>query len=172
MLGVQNKDDNDLARNASVRASSETADGPAVSVVDGYNRDVADGTSHQWRAEMKAGQPWIELNWKRPVKMNVVQLVFDTGLHRTLRLSGDDRVYNMQQRHAQSETIADYVIEAKSKGKNVRLAEVKNSYQRRVEHTFDPIDADSLRITVQRTNGDELARLFEVRCYLDGMELS
>lgn len=172
MLGVQNKDENDLARNASVHASSETADGPATSVVDGYNRDVADGASHQWRAEMKAGQPWIELSWKRPVKMNVVQLVFDTGLHRTLRLSGDDRVYNMQQRHAQSETIADYVIEAKSKGKTVRLAEVKNNYQRRVEHTFDSIDVDSLRITVQRTNGDELARLFEVRCYLDGMELS
>ncbi len=172
MLGVQNKDENDLARNASVRASSETADGPATSVIDGYNRDVADGASHQWRAEMKEGQPWIELSWKRPVKMNVVQLVFDTGLHRTLRLSGDDRVYNMQQRHAQSETIADYVIEAKSKGKTVRLAEVKNNYQRRVEHTFDSIDADSLRITVQRTNGDELARLFEVRCYLDGMELS
>lgn len=171
ILGIQNNDTNDLARNANVKASSETKEGLAVNVIDGYNRDVDDGKSHQWRAEMKDGQPWIELTWKKPVKFNVIQLVFDTGLHRTLRLSSDDRVYNMQERHAQHETVADYTIEAKSKNKTISLARVKNNYLRRVENSFEPTVADAIRITVQKTNGDALARIFEVRCYLEETQI-
>jgi hypothetical protein len=105
------------------------------------------------------------------VKFNTVQLIFDTGLHRTLRLSGDDRVYNMQERHAQPETVADYMIEARSRNKTTTLATVQNNYQRRVEHTFEPVEADVVRISVQRTNGDALAKIFEVRCYFEGTEV-
>jgi hypothetical protein len=32
-------------------------------------------------------------------------------------------------------------------------------------HRFDAVRASSLRIHVQATNGDALARIFEVRCY-------
>lgn len=172
ILGIQNDDADDVARNAKVKASSETKDGSAANVIDGYNRDVKDGNSHQWRADMKDSEPWIELTWGRPVKFNTVQLVFDTGLHRTLRLSGDNRVYNMQERHAQPETVSDYTLEAKTKNKSVSLARVKNNYQRLVAHTFAPVEANALRITVQKTNGDALAKIFEVRCYLDGTEVS
>jgi hypothetical protein len=171
ILGIENNDSGDVARNARVKASSETEDGSAANVIDGFNRDVSDGKTHQWRAEMKNGQPWIELSWKNPVKFNTVQLIFDTGLHRTLRLSGDDRVYNMQERHAQPETVADYMIEARSRNKTTTLATVQNNYQRRVEHTFEPVEADVVRISVQRTNGDALAKIFEVRCYFEGTEV-
>lgn len=171
ILGIENSDELDLARNAKVKASSETAEGKAINVIDGFNRDVKDGNSHQWRAEMNGGQPWIELSWKKPVQFNTVQLTFDTGLHRTLRLSGDHRIYNMQQRHAQSETVADYTIEARRKDKVIPLVAVKNNYLRLVEHSFSTTEADALRITVNRTNGDELARIFEVRCYMEGSEV-
>ena len=171
ILGIQNNDENDLARKANVKASSETKDGAAANVVDGFNRDVSDGSSHQWRAEMKDGQQWIELSWKNPVKFNTIQLVFDTGLHRTLRISGEDRVYNMQERHAQPETVADYTIEAKTRNKTTPLVAITNNYLRLVEHTFDATEADGIRITVQRTNGDALARIFEVRCYMEGTEV-
>lgn len=172
ILGIQNDDENDLAKNAKVKASAETKEASAASVVDGYNRDVNDGKTHQWQAEMKDGEPWIELTWDKPAKFNVVQLVFDTGLHRTLRLSGDDRVYKVQERHAQPETVADYIIEAKSKNKTTPLVKVQNNYMRRVEHTFEPVVAEAIRIKVQRTNGDPLARIFEVRCYLEGSDVS
>ena len=77
----------------------------------------------------------------------------------------------MQQRHAQSETVADYTIEARFKGKVTPLASVKNNYLRLAQHTFNTTQADALRITVHRTNGDELARIFEVRCYMEGAEV-
>ena len=167
ILGIQNEDSNDLARKASVKASSETSDGLAGNVLDGFNRDIDDGKSHQWRAEMKGGQPWIELSWKNPVKFNTIQLVFDTGLHRTLRISGQDTVYNVQERHAQPETIADYTIEARSGNKMIPVAVVRNNFLRKVEHKFETTEANTIRIRVERTNGDALARLFEVRCYME-----
>ncbi len=167
ILGVQNADSNDLARNARVKASSETADGAAINVIDGINRDVQDGKTHQWRADLQNGEQWIELSWKKPVKLNTIQLVFDTGLNRTLRISGEDRVYKSQQRHAQSETVADYVIESRSRNKSTTLAEITGNYLRKVEHRFEPTETDTIRITVKKTNGDAQAKIFEVRCYLE-----
>jgi len=167
ILNIENNDQNDLARTSRVKASSEAEGGTAISIIDGVNRDVNDGKVHQWRADMSNGEAWIELSWKNPVKLDTIQLIFDTGLHRTLRLSGEDRVYKMQERHAQPETVADYSIEARSRKKSIVLATVRDNYLRRVEHTFAAVEADSIRITVQRTNGDKLARICEVRCYLE-----
>ncbi len=167
ILGVQNEDEKDLARKAKVKASTETEDGLAVHVIDGYNRDVHDGNPHQWRAEISNEEPWIELSWEGPVKLNLVQLTFDTGLHRHLRISPQDTVYFNQERCPQPETVADYTIEAKCKDKMTVLASVQNNFLRQVEHTFDPVEAESIRIKIQKTNGDPLARVFEVRCYLE-----
>jgi hypothetical protein len=167
MLGLTNEDENDLARMAVIKASSETADGAAIHVIDGYNRDVKDGKSHQWRADMKLGEPWIELNWNKKIKINQIQLIFDTGLHRFLRISPEDSVYKDQIRGPQPETISDYIIEGKTGGDFRQIAVVKNNYLRRVVNTFEPVEVDSIRITVQRTNGDPQAKLFEVRCYFE-----
>jgi hypothetical protein len=169
ILGLQNKDENDLARSAKVKASSQTNDGPAGSVIDGFNRYVQDedGSTHQWQAEMGAGEPWLELSWPKAVKLNLVQLTFDTGLQRHLRLSPEDTIYFNQERGPQPETISDYTIEAKSNNKTVVVANVKGNFLRRLEHTFAPIEAESIRIKIHKTNGDKLARIFEVRCYLE-----
>ena len=93
MLGVKNEDSRDLARTATVKASSETKDGAAAQILDGINRNVMDGKTHQWQADMQGGSPWIELTFDKPVKLNTIQLTFDTGLHRRLLLSSDDGVY-------------------------------------------------------------------------------
>ena len=45
------------------------------------------------------------------------------------------------------------------------LLTVKGNHQRMVRHKFDPITVESLRLTITATNGDKLARVFEVRCY-------
>jgi hypothetical protein len=172
MLGVKNEDSRDLARTATVKASLETKEGAASQILDGINRNVMDGKTHQWQADMQGGSPWIELTFDKPVKLNTIQLTFDTGLHRRLLLSSDDSVYFKQERGPQPETIADYVIEARtSKGKK-ELVQVENNYIRRAEHSFDPVEVESIRINVQRTNGDALARLFEVRCYLEQERVS
>ena len=167
ILGVQNEDEKDLARKAKITASSETANGPASTVIDGYNRDIADGKTHQWRAELNGGDTWLDLSWDKPVKVNTIELIFDTGLHRYLRISPQDSVYNNQERGPQPETVSDYRITATRNGTETLIKEVEGNYLRLVSHRFEPIELDKVRISILKTNGDNLARIFEVRCYLE-----
>lgn len=168
LLGVVNADQNDLARYATIKASAETSDGQAVNVIDGYNRDVRDGKTHQWRAMMKDGEPWIELTWKRAQTIGVIEFTFDTGLGRYLRLSPEAKVQKNQVRGLQPETVSDYKIEARQKGKVIYEQYISGNYLRKVVHTFPQIKADSIRISIQKTNGDALAKIFEIRCYPEG----
>ena len=165
LLGVINEDSNDLARSAKVTASSETKDGVAANVIDGYNREVGDGLTHKWCANMENGDQWLMLSWKKPVKINKIQLTFDTGLDRFLRLSAQDWVYDNQIRGQQPETVADYSIEVKGKNMDQVLLSNENNYLRLVNHSFESVEVKSLKIKVTRTNGDPLAKIFEVRCY-------
>ena len=55
----------------------------------------------------------------------------------------------------------DYVLEAQGK----ELARVAGNYQRLRRHRFDPVETDRLRLRVLATNGSDLARVFEIRCY-------
>lgn len=165
LLGVKNTDDKDLAKNALVTASSETAEGKASQVIDGINRDIQDGTSHQWQAEMKKGEAWIKLAWNKAVTLSSIECSFDTGLQRFLRISGERTVHKNQIRGAQPETVADYRIEILLNEKVVYEDNFKNNFLRKRVHTFPVIKADSIRLIVTKTNGDPLARVFEVRCY-------
>jgi hypothetical protein len=165
LLGVVNADDKDLARKATVKASSETADGKAANVIDGINRDIRDGATHQWRADMKSGEIWIELQWPQAVDLSTVELTFDTGLQRYLRISGEKTTHAKQVRGPQPETIADYKLDAMLDNKTVQELEVKNNYLRKVSHTFPAVKADKIRLLVQRNHGDPYARVFEIRCY-------
>jgi len=45
------------------------------------------------------------------------------------------------------------------------LATVKNNFQRLNRHRFEPAEIQSVRVEVHSTNGDPMARIFEVRCY-------
>lgn len=166
ILHVVNTDDKDLARKATVKASAETEQGPASSIIDGINRDIRDGQSHQWLAEMANETPWIELTWKQPVSLQQIEFTFDTGLHRFLRISGQRSVLKKQVRGPQPETISAFLIEISQKGKSVYKALVKDNYMRKYIHRLpSQVKGDSIRITVQKTHGDKLARIFEIRCY-------
>ncbi len=165
LLGVSNEDNSDIARSASVKASGETSEGPASFITDGVNRDIMDGNSHQWRAKMQDGQPWIELTWPQSHEIGIIELTFDTGLHRFLHLSPEQSVLRDQIRGPQPETISDYKIEVRNNNKIVYEKECNGNYLRKVVHTFPDAEADSIRIIVHNTHGDELARIFEIRCY-------
>lgn len=165
LLGVINSDENDLARKAIVKASHETTDGKAINVIDGVNRDIQDGNTHQWRAEMASGEPWIELSWKEAQKISTIECTFDTGLNRFLRLSGQRSVMKNQIRGYQPETVSDFKIQLKHKGITVNEKYFEQNYLRKFVHKFPEVQIDTVRITINKTNGDALARIFEIRCY-------
>ncbi len=165
ILGVVNESPDDLARSARVRASSELPDGKAKLVIDGVNRDIGDGSTHQWRADMSKGPQWIEIRLKKAAPAGEIHLTFDTGLNRQLRLSGSEAVLNLQVRGPQPETVKDYIIQLFDGEKPVKTIEIKDNYLRKRVHNPGGTKADRVRVWVNETNGDKLARIFEIRWY-------
>ncbi len=154
--GLKNEDPADLARKARVTGSGRRAE----VVIDGFVRDVPGKEVHHWESAVNGGA-WIELDWHEPRRIREVQITFDSGFQRELTLSSSDAATRGTIRAAQPETVRDYTVSADGK----ELAHVSGNYQRLRRHAFAPVTVKSVRIDVTATNGDELARIFEVRCY-------
>lgn len=162
VLRVKNEDPADLARKARVTASAEEGNRKANLIQTGFTRDIPKGEVHQWAAPLASDGAWIELSWDKPQRIREVQLVFDTGFQRELTLSSSDSAMRGIIRGPQPETVKDYVLLADGKP----IAEVAGNYQRVRRHEVrEGAEASKLRLHVKATNGDELARVFEIRCY-------
>ena len=124
---------------------------------------------HQWAAPMGPDGAWIELSWDQPQRIRHVQITFDTAFHRMVKLMASVTGTRRGQiiRGPQPETVRDYTLSYRkaSGGELAPLAAVKGNAQRLNRHDFAPVDAQSVRIHVTATNGDALARIFEIRCY-------
>ena len=168
---ARNEDALDLARSAKVTASAEEPQARAALVLDGITRNIPDKKGdpeqwHCWSAAMKPEGQWIELSWDKPQQIRKVQITFDTGFQRQLTLSSSDSTSRTVMRQPQPETVKDYVLEYDAgNGRRKTLAEVKANHQRLNRHSFEPVEAKSLRLHVKATNGLEYARVFEIRCY-------
>jgi FAD dependent oxidoreductase len=161
IIGVKNQDPNDLARKASVTASSEAGDNKAMLIQSGFTRDIPKQEVHHWAAPMSPEGAWIELRWPTPQRIRELQITFDTGFQRELTLTAQDSVNNGTIRAPQPETVKDYSVTASGK----TVVSVKDNHQRLRRHKFEPVETASLRLHITATQGDELARVFEIRCY-------
>lgn len=165
ILKVKNEDQLDLALAANVTASAEIGGFEAKKVVDGYNRDVQDGDSHQWRADLSSGEQFLELSWQKERTISTVEFTFDSGLDRHLRLSGEASVMKNQERGPQPETLKDYRIELYNGSEIVDKQEVEDNFLRKVVHSFPGVAVDRVRLVAKNAHGDTHARVFEIRCY-------
>jgi hypothetical protein len=166
--GRPNRDPLDLARKAAVAASGEEGGAKAALVLNGFTRDIPNAKGdpvevHHWAARAPA---WIELTWTEPQRIREVQITFDSGFRRQLTLSAQETQNINLLRAPQPETVKDYAVTVRSTDGGSRvLAEVAGNFQRVNRHRFEPVVASSLRIEIRATNGDPLARIFEIRCY-------
>jgi hypothetical protein len=170
--GRANQDALDLARSAAVSASAEDGAAKARLVLDGFVRNIPDNRGepvelHQWAAPVEEGKPaWIELVWENPRRLRQVQITFDTGFKRQLTLSAQESQNVNLVRAPQPETVKNYTLSARAADGETRLlAAVKDNFLRLRRHAFEPVEVRSLRLEVSATNGDRLARVFEIRCY-------
>jgi hypothetical protein len=184
LINRPNADGDDLARAATVTASSQQAGGEAALVLSGQNRSVhgkrgapatrANPGLHRWMSEPAAGLPAsLELAWSAPVEIGQIQITFDTGLHRHMTLSASDGyVKRMVWGTPQPETVKDYTVEAMVEGKWVQVVDMKGNHARLARHTLAAVvKASRVRINVTATNGIDHARIFEVRVYADASKV-
>ncbi|HEX8523135.1 MAG TPA: FAD-dependent oxidoreductase [Tepidisphaeraceae bacterium] len=97
----------------------------------------------------------LQLTWPKNVTFNTVLLTFDTNPGRRENAA----------LFRYPDCVKDYRLEARIAGAWKSIAEVKDNYMRRREHTIDAVQADALRMTVLATNGAPTARVYEVRVY-------
>jgi hypothetical protein len=166
--GLANRDSADLARQAKVTASAEREDARAALVLNGFVRDIPKGQVNHWAAPMGGGGAWIELAWERPQTIGEIQITFDSGFERELTLTSQDSINTGIVRAAQPETVRDYALlcRASAAGEPAQLIAVTGNHQRVNRHRLErPVTAQALRLHISATNGDEFARVFEIRCY-------
>jgi len=110
---------------------------------------------------------WIALSWNEPQEIGFVQITFDTGFERELTLSEQLSATARVIKGPQPETVRDYSVEYQPPDSDEyrELVRITGNFQRLRRHAFDPVAARSIRIAIQATNGSNLARVYEVRCY-------
>jgi len=164
---IANADPDDLARTAKVQASGEVEGSKAANVINGFVRDMNGEWKNRWGGPMTDSGAWIELAWDATQTISHVQLCFDTGFSRQLTLTGQFHARKNQIRSHQPETVKDYrlLYRDNASGDWKEIVAVTDNYQRIRRHTFDPINAAALRIEITATNGNDEARIYEIRCY-------
>jgi hypothetical protein len=123
-------------------------------VINGWTRTIGQ-TANLWASDPDETLPqWIELEMSRPVRINTVYLTFDTDMntsHHTISLV--------------PQTVRDYRLSWFDGTEWRPLAYETGNFQRRRVHRFAPVETAKLRLTVEATNGDRSARVFEIRAY-------
>ncbi len=172
IVRLKNEDPLDLAREATAEACSHEDGCEPAKVLNGIVRDIPKGPRNQpstnhWAAKLGTEPVWIELVLQQPRTVGWVQLTFDTGFHRELTLTANTGMSRAIIRAPQPETVRDYELQVKRPGSSVyeTVAKVEGNHQRLNRLSFEPRQAERLRVRIAKTNGDPLARVFEIRAY-------
>lgn len=105
--------------------------------------------------EARALPAWIELKFPTPVRMNEVQITFDTDTNRRIKLP----------LFRYPECVKRYEIAVPEAGGWKALVVENDNYFRRRVHRIDAVTTSRLRINLLETNGAAQARVYEVRVY-------
>jgi hypothetical protein len=115
--------------------------------------------THLWRSDPNRPLPAeLTLTWDTPTAISQVELTFAGNLLR------EYHAYHAFFRDPQ--TVRDYVILGNRAGDWIELVRVTGNYQRRRVHLLEPtFETTGIRVSVEATNGEPAASLYEIRVY-------
>lgn len=163
--GIRNTDPQDLARTATVTASSETDAGLASNVINGISRSEGTEKNYWESGELKDGGESIQLDLKCPETIHQLRLTFDTNLSGEIMPSLTRIVRDRQVKGLPHELVRDYKVTLYRDGREAWNCGVCDNGQRLNVLEVPGVEADRLEITVTATYGLERARIYEVRIY-------
>ena len=166
IIGCKNEDEHDLARTATVVASSYTEGYEPEKVINGISRNT-DDEINMWKSYgLSEDGEALTLKLQQAHGIKQVRITFDPNLseERTISISGS--IIEKQPLGIAKELVRDYNLDGYLEGKHVFSKEIRNNYQRLNIINLDGIKTcDEIKITCLRTNGEKDARIFEVRVY-------
>ena len=155
-------DPNDLAKKASLIFASTTSSGDAKLLTDGMSRDMK-GKIHHWQSD---GLPVeVQMEWENPVEISKVELKCDTNVKRNIMMRKDSANEGIYRNNIPEEMMKSLELEARVKGKWIKLGDINKNKTRLIKFKFDPIKTTAIRVHLKETYGHPNAKLFEVRCY-------
>lgn len=155
-------DEANLAKTASLAFASSTSSGDVKLLTDGYSRD-AEYKTHHWKSDGLPAQ--VQYEWEKPVSLSKVEIKCDTNVQRNLMLR---RIYSLNEKYTNTvpvEMLKSLDIEARVKGKWVKIGTNAENKRRLIKFDFDQIKTTAIRINIKETYGEKDAKLFEIRCY-------
>lgn len=162
---VKNEDPFDLAPKAKIRASSEADGYPAENVISGISRTV-EGSSHQWRSvPLSEGEAWLSLTLPELAEVSIVQLTLDSDFYHEKKITLSSRRQQQQILGVPRELLCDFDVQLLKNGEIVDTRQVRGNRQRLIRTHFNKLSCDEVRVRILSTNGDECARIFEIRIY-------
>lgn len=161
--GYRNEDEADLARTASVTATSEKL--PAANVINGVARTVGEN-ANCWQSDgISAEGEALTLALGSEKTVGQVRLTFDPNLNHCIKITMSSERIAQQGYGVPPELVKDYDVLLKRGGETVALQEVRSNYQRLNVLDFAPTVCDTVEVRIHATNGLKDARVFEVRVY-------
>lgn len=162
--GFANHDPADLARTATVTATSWKEGGAPENVINGVARREG-GRENAWESR-DLTDARLTLTLSAPSEVRQLRLTFDPNLTKEIMPSMTRNVRDRQVKGLPLELVKDYTVELVKDGKTVWSREVRGNGQRlNILEPEQGILCDTIRITVEATHGYEAARIFEVRAY-------
>ncbi len=161
----RNTDKGDLARAATVTATSAQAGYEAEKVISGVSRREGEETN-AWRSEgLSKGGETLSLALAAPAKVRTVQLTLDSNFDLEKKITLSSRRQNQQVVGIPAELLRDFDIVLYRNGQVVDTKEIRGNYQRLCRVAFNGTECDTVELRVLATNGTPDARVFEVRIY-------
>ena len=109
---LKNNDEDDLARTATVTASSFLRGFEPTNIINGLTRCI-DGNSNAWRStKIEPGTPeWISLSLSKSVSVNKVNVVFDSNFNVEKKITLSSARQKQQSVGVPAELVKDFEIE-------------------------------------------------------------
>ena len=159
--GFTNEDEADLARRATVSATYFAPGGEPGQVAQGISRRMGE-KENGWVT--RAGES-LTLTLDKAYTVSQVRMTFESNFAYPIRVTMAPLRQQQQRIGVPPELVRDYRVELLLGGKVVSEKEVTGNFQRLSVCDLEPALADSVRITIHATNGDEKVVVHEVRIY-------
>ena len=125
-------------------------------VNNGYNR-IVDEKCYEWVSDPAQSLPqWVALTFEKAAVIHSVSVVFDTDLANPI-------VSWSGKKPTPARCVKDYTVEVFDGTAWITVAEITDNFMRKRTHTFEPVNAEKIRVTVKETWGDKSARIMEIR---------
>ncbi len=162
---LKNTDSADLARGASISASSALEGYGTENLLSGVTRKEGE-CENIWVSDgMGEGGETVTLKLSKPKIVSEVRLTFDTNFNYSVKQTMSLKRQKQQRIGPPPELVKDYTVTLLRDGEKAYETTVKDNFQRLNVLQFAPVQCDTVAVTVHETNGCENARIFEIRLY-------